>query len=1507
MNRQARGLWLLALLLGVVLTTGGVRAWADAAGTVTPVAATGDDESAMPPLEGGAPKQPEGLVTNPPGTAEQLGPNFQDSPNAPVINVWYGATQAAGLRGDPQKWVNILGNVSSAVPISSLTYTLNGGPPQTLSRGPDNMRLAQAGDFNIELDYTDLLMGSNQVVITALDSALASSQAVVTVNYSAGPTWAPPQNITVNWSAATKVTDVVQPVDGQWTIDNGAARPTVLDFDRLLAIGDLSWRDYTVTVPITILSMDPSGYTGPSNGPGVGVMVRWQGHYWAENDTQPRTGWRRLGALAWYRWKGGATPSEGLQLVGHRGIVIAESTRTLSLNTPYIFKVSVTSNANPAKPATYRFKVWEASQAEPATWDFEQVGNSGEPKSGSILLVAHHVDALFGNVTVNLTSVQPRPTLKVNVTGTGTGTVDVSPPKASYRFGEDVSLMVTPAAGSTFQGWLGDLSGNANPAALEMFGDRTVAALLIDPTVQTPISDDFSGCQLNTSLWTFVNPLGDAELSMTGSQVQINIPAGANHDIWTSGINAPRIMQYAENKDFELDVKFDSVLSQKNQAQGILVQADELNFLRYNFLHDGNTYRLQAFTFLDGVPTTRINDVPLTISPPMYLRVKRIGSVWNLYYSTNGTTWTFAAGFQHELAVSAYGPYISNSSKNPATVGLIDSFFNSKSPIVPDDNDRKLNIAIDPVGAGTVARNPVKDNYACDEPVTLTPVPNTGFKFDHWSGDLTGTTNPATLVMNATKNVTAHFVNDVQYTLAVSANGAGAVAKSPDKPAYSAGESVTLTATPAVGNLFSSWSGDATGSANPLTVVVTGNMTITGNFTPAPPRTLTITTTGPGGVTKSPDKTTYLNGETVTLTAVPGAGASFIGWGGALTGTLLQQSLIMDGDKTVTATFAENVYTLTLSPGGNGAITAEPPKPAYYAGEQVTLTATPATGFRFVAWGGDLSGSANPATLVMTKNSTVTATFVADADYTVTVTTVGSGVVIKTPEKPTYTSGEQLTLTAFAGAGAEFVGWSGDLTGNENPKTITVNGNMAITATFAAAGVYSLTIVPPTNGTIEVNPVRTLYAPGEQVTLTAQPALGYIFSAWGNDATGTTNPLVLTMDGNKVVSAVFDVAPIYNVSVAVAPSDDGLTHGTVAVAPEGTQFTAGTQITLTATADSGYYFAGWSGDLVSNKNPYVLTVNSDKAIFANFTDARGVVSDDFDGCGVLDSDLWTWVDPLGAADYALTGSQLRITVPPAVNYEIWKNGNNSARMMQRISNTNFALIVKLDSPVSETYQTQGVLIEASPTNFIRIDFHYDAKFLTETPPEPPLRLFAGTVNNGQGRERLNAGITDPADEMYILIRRTGDAWKLFYGYNNTGPWINVGGFSNPGMAVQSVGVFAASTAPKNTPQPGHTALFDFFFSESAPITPEDANAPAISVTKVGQGTVTPTPAGPTYTCGQSVRLQATPAVGWRFQNWSVDLNGVSPTQTLVVNRRHNVTATFVQQTSFAVFLPMAIR
>ena len=64
----------------------------------------------------------------------------------------------------------------------------------------------------------------------------------------------------------------------------------------------------------------------------------------------------------------------------------------------------------------------------------------------------------------------------------------------------------------------------------------------------------------------------------------------------------------------------------------------------------------------------------------------------------------------------------------------------------------------------------------------------------------------------------------------------------------------------------------------------------------------------------------------------------------------------------------------------------------------------------------------------------------------------GSGTVTRNPNAASYPSGTVVTLTATPGAGQQFNGWSGDLTGTANPATITMNANKSVTATFAPHG-----------------------------------------------------------------------------------------------------------------------------------------------------------------------------------------------------------------------------------------------------------------------------------------------------------------------------------------------------------------------------------------------------------------------------------------------------------------------
>jgi len=160
----------------------------------------------------------------------------------------------------------------------------------------------------------------------------------------------------------------------------------------------------------------------------------------------------------------------------------------------------------------------------------------------------------------------------------------------------------------------------------------------------------------------------------------------------------------------------------------------------------------------------------------------------------------------------------------------------------------EITITSSPLGGGTVNPSPMGDQsgfacialvgvvcagyYSSGTLVTLTTTPNTGYTFSGWSGDLSGTANPTSVTMNGPKNVVANFTQD-QYTLTVNIAppGSGSVSKNPDKATYTYGEQVQLTAAANAGSTFSNWSGDISSSANPITLTMDGNRTVTANFT----------------------------------------------------------------------------------------------------------------------------------------------------------------------------------------------------------------------------------------------------------------------------------------------------------------------------------------------------------------------------------------------------------------------------------------------------------------------------------------------------------------------------------------------------------------------------------------------------------------------------------------------------------------------------------------------------
>ncbi len=161
----------------------------------------------------------------------------------------------------------------------------------------------------------------------------------------------------------------------------------------------------------------------------------------------------------------------------------------------------------------------------------------------------------------------------------------------------------------------------------------------------------------------------------------------------------------------------------------------------------------------------------------------------------------------------------------------------------------------------------------------------------------------------------------------------------------------------------------------------------------------------------------------------------------------------MDGDKSVTAVFTQIAVTLTMEVSPSGAGTTSPPvgTHTYDYGDVVPIEATPATGWQFDHWEGDVSGSSNPDTVTMDGDKSVTAVFT-KSTYTLTIQVSPSVGGTATPQVGVHTldMNSVVALEAAANPGYQFDHWEGDLSGSANPTSMTMTSNKTVRAVFFA-------------------------------------------------------------------------------------------------------------------------------------------------------------------------------------------------------------------------------------------------------------------------------------------------------------------------------------------------------------------------------------------------------------------------------------------------------------------------
>jgi hypothetical protein len=307
------------------------------------------------------------------------------------------------------------------------------------------------------------------------------------------------------------------------------------------------------------------------------------------------------------------------------------------------------------------------------------------------------------------------------------------------------------------------------------------------------------------------------------------------------------------------------------------------------------------------------------------------------------------------------------------------------------------------------------------------------------------------------------------------------------------------------------------------------------------------------------------------------------------------------------------VLQTVVNPPDGG--TVSPGSGAYSSGDMVYFIATPASGYRFVSWSGDIPAGIELSLGVwipIDQDRTL------QANFELTSTPAPTQYILTTSINPrysgtishasgsTYSSGQILYVTATPASGYRFVSWSGDIQSTSNPITIIVDRNLSVTANFEVTStpaptqyVLNLSVSPPGGGTISHGSGGT-YSSGQILYVTATPASGYRFVSWSGDIQSTSNPITIIVDRNLSVTANFEVtstpAPTqYVLNLSVSPPGGGtISHGS------GGTYPSGHILYVTATPSPGYRFVSWSGDIQSMGNPVRIIMNRNRNVTANF-------------------------------------------------------------------------------------------------------------------------------------------------------------------------------------------------------------------------------------------------------------------------------------------------------------------
>jgi len=156
------------------------------------------------------------------------------------------------------------------------------------------------------------------------------------------------------------------------------------------------------------------------------------------------------------------------------------------------------------------------------------------------------------------------------------------------------------------------------------------------------------------------------------------------------------------------------------------------------------------------------------------------------------------------------------------------------------------------------------------------------------------------------------------------------------------------------------------------------------------------------------------------------------------------------------------------------------------------------------------------------------------SQYQLTITAEHGSVTVS-PDQPAYDEDQVVTLSAQADEHYSFTNWTGDLSGTA--MTLTITGDMNITAIFTEDPKYTLNVSAGANGSVSLSPDLAEYYEGTEVTITAIPDTGYTLGQWTGDFTGSKDSEVVTVNSNMNITASFR-QPVWTILLHFAVDND---------------------------------------------------------------------------------------------------------------------------------------------------------------------------------------------------------------------------------------------------------------------------------------------------------------------------------------------------------------------------------